>query len=176
VDVWTWRADGSGKGGDRAHRLLNPRPPRPLILQAIATGALADVNLQWLVLHQSGQQPYDRRGGRSRHRRLTISSPDKNGHPYNPSSRLLELCDPLHLIVFNDTPLPVRSGCAHNQHRHGAPRGSRSLPRGGGEAPRGCPSSSSPPWNVWSGPWGASGAPPLGSRGPSPLDQHPWGD
>ena len=72
-----------------------------LIVKAIETDAFDYVNLHWYFIRQQNGPALD---AARRHDLgvLIISPTDKGGHLHSPSSKLLELCSPLHPIVFND--------------------------------------------------------------------------
>ena len=75
--------------------------PLALIEEAIASDAFDYVNLHWYFIRQdngpaiAAAQAHDMGV-------FVISPTDKGGHLHSPSERLLELCAPLHPIVFND--------------------------------------------------------------------------
>ena len=72
-----------------------------MILEAIRSDQFAYINLHWYYIRQhnaaaiAAAQQCDMGV-------FLISPTDKGGHLHTPSQRLLELCDPLHPIVFND--------------------------------------------------------------------------
>lgn len=72
-----------------------------IILKAIETGGFDYVNLHWYFVNQSNRRALD-----EAHRRnmgvLIISPNDKGGKLYEPSEKLLRLCEPLHPMEFND--------------------------------------------------------------------------
>ncbi|MEB3159730.1 MAG: aldo/keto reductase [Synechococcus sp.] len=72
-----------------------------LILEAIATDAFDYVNLHWYFIRQDNDPALT---AATQHDMgvFIISPTDKGGHLHTPSSRLEELCAPLHPIVFND--------------------------------------------------------------------------
>ena len=72
-----------------------------LISQAISTNLFDYVNLHWYFINQENTEvinlasKYDLGV-------FIISPTDKGGHLHTPSTKMLELCSPLHPIVFND--------------------------------------------------------------------------
>ncbi|QPN68252.1 aldo/keto reductase [Synechococcus sp. CBW1006] len=75
--------------------------PLPLILAAIGSDQFDYVNLHWYFIRQDNRPAIDR--ARAHDMGVFVISPtDKGGHLHSPSPRLLELCEPLHPIVFND--------------------------------------------------------------------------
>ena len=91
-----WQAEGRV-----AHIGFSTHAPQPLILEAIATGAFAYVNLHWYFIRQENSAAIE--AARARDMGVFLISPtDKGGHLHSPSPRLLQLCAPLHPIVFND--------------------------------------------------------------------------
>jgi len=72
-----------------------------LIEKAIATNLFDYVNLHWYFINQENTKvinlanKYDLGV-------FIISPTDKGGHLHTPSTKMLELCSPLHPIVFND--------------------------------------------------------------------------
>ena len=75
--------------------------PTAVIQQAIATDEFDYVNLHWYYINQDNWAAIDTA---QRHDLgvFIISPSDKGGHLYNPPARLIELCDPLSPMVFND--------------------------------------------------------------------------
>ena len=72
-----------------------------LIAEACDSGAFDYVNLHWYYIRQDNGPALD--AARRQDMGVFIISPtDKGGHLHTPSQRLLELCAPLHPIVFND--------------------------------------------------------------------------
>ena len=94
--VRRWQAEGRiGHVGFSTHG------PTALIAQACDSGAFDYVNLHWYYIRQDNGPALD--AARRQDMGVFIISPtDKGGHLHTPSQRLLELCDPLHPIVFND--------------------------------------------------------------------------
>ena len=91
-----WQAEGRV-----AHIGFSTHAPLPLILEAIATGAFSYVNLHWYYILQDNAPAIE--AARAQDMGVFLISPtDKGGHLHSPSQRLLELCAPLHPIVFND--------------------------------------------------------------------------
>ncbi len=72
-----------------------------LIVKAIETDEFDYVNLHWYFIRQQNGPALD---AAMRHDLgvFIISPTDKGGHLHSPSAKLLELCSPLHPIVFND--------------------------------------------------------------------------
>ena len=72
-----------------------------LIIQALESNAFDYVNLHWYYIKQDNHTALS--CARKNDLGVFIISPtDKGGHLHSPSKKLLELCDPLHPIVFND--------------------------------------------------------------------------
>ncbi len=82
-----------------------------LIEKAISTNLFDYVNLHWYYINQANTKvinlanKYDLGV-------FIISPTDKGGHLHTPSTKMLELCSPLHPIVFNDL------FCLRNQNVH----------------------------------------------------------
>ena len=94
--VRRWQRDGRiGHVGFSTHG------PTDLIVEAIASDAFDYVNLHWYYIQQSNG-PAIAAARRHDMGVFIISPTDKGGHLHSPSTRLLELCAPLHPIVFND--------------------------------------------------------------------------
>ena len=74
---------------------------KSLIEKAISTNLFDYVNLHWYFINQTNSNVID-----LAHRYdlgvFIISPTDKGGHLHTPSQKMLELCRPLHPIVFND--------------------------------------------------------------------------
>jgi len=72
-----------------------------LIEKAISTNLFDYVNLHWYYINQSNSKVIE-----LAHKYdlgvFIISPTDKGGHLHTPSTKMLELCRPLHPIVFND--------------------------------------------------------------------------
>ena len=94
--VRRWQADGRiGHVGFSTHG------PTALIAESCRSGAFDYVNLHWYYIRQDNGPALDE--ARRQDMGVFIISPtDKGGHLHTPSQRLLELCAPLHPIVFND--------------------------------------------------------------------------
>ncbi|MCP9809965.1 aldo/keto reductase [Cyanobium sp. HWJ4-Hawea] len=72
-----------------------------LIERAIASDQFDYVNLHWYFIRQENRPAIEL--ARAHDMGVFVISPtDKGGHLHHPSARLLELCSPLHPIVFND--------------------------------------------------------------------------
>ena len=72
-----------------------------IITKAIETGEFDYVNLHWYYINQWNWSAIE--AARRQDMGVFIISPtDKGGHLYNPSAKLVELCQPLSPIVFND--------------------------------------------------------------------------
>ncbi|QEY33098.1 aldo/keto reductase [Synechococcus sp. RSCCF101] len=105
---WCLGADGCvavarrwQREGRIGHIGFSTHAPTALIIAAIESGAFAYVNLHWYYINQSNRAAID--AAMRRDMGVFIISPtDKGGHLHSPSQRLLELCRPLHPIVFND--------------------------------------------------------------------------
>ena len=75
--------------------------PLPVLLEAIRSDCFDFVNLHWYYIRQDNRPAIE--AARDHDMGVFVISPtDKGGHLHTPSDRLLELCDPLHPIVFND--------------------------------------------------------------------------
>jgi predicted aldo/keto reductase-like oxidoreductase len=91
-----WQAEGRvGSIGFSTHA------PLPLIEEAIASDAFDYVNLHWYYIRQDNLPAIEAAAAHDMGV-FVISPTDKGGHLHTPSARLLELCSPLHPIVFND--------------------------------------------------------------------------
>jgi predicted aldo/keto reductase-like oxidoreductase len=75
--------------------------PTDLIVEAIRSDAFDYVNLHWYYIRQDNE-PAIAAAAQHDMGVFIISPTDKGGHLHTPSSRLLQLCEPLHPIVFND--------------------------------------------------------------------------
>jgi predicted aldo/keto reductase-like oxidoreductase len=75
--------------------------PTAVIQQAIASDQFDYVNLHWYYINQDNWAAIDTA---QRHDLgvFIISPSDKGGHLYNPPAKLVELCEPLSPLVFND--------------------------------------------------------------------------
>ena len=87
--------------GRIGHIGFSTHAPLPLILEAIASDAFDFINLHWYFIHQENR-PAIQAALAHDMGVFVISPTDKGGHLHTPSARLLELCAPLHPIVFND--------------------------------------------------------------------------
>ncbi len=76
--------------------------PTDLIIRAIETNEFDYVNLHWYFIFQNNE-PALAAAANLDLGVFIISPTDKGGHLHSPSSKLLELCAPLHPIVFNDS-------------------------------------------------------------------------
>ena len=82
-----------------------------LIEKAISTNLFDYVNLHWYFINQTNSKVIDL--AKKYDLGVFIISPtDKGGHLHTPSKKMLELCSPLHPIVFNDL------FCLNNQNVH----------------------------------------------------------
>ncbi len=72
-----------------------------LIEKAISTNLFDYINLHWYFINQTNSRVID-----LAHKYdlgvFIISPTDKGGHLHTPSTKIMELCTPLHPIVFND--------------------------------------------------------------------------
>jgi predicted aldo/keto reductase-like oxidoreductase len=94
--VRRWQRDGRvGAVGFSTHG------PLPLILEAIRSDVFDYINLHWYYIRQDNRPAIDLAMAHDMGV-FVISPTDKGGHLHSPSERLLELCAPLHPIVFND--------------------------------------------------------------------------
>lgn len=92
------RWQGAGRIG---HVGFSTHGPTELIVAAIETKAFDYVNLHWYYIRQDNKEALT--AAQAHDMGVFIISPtDKGGHLHSPSARLLELCAPLHPIVFND--------------------------------------------------------------------------
>ena len=92
----SWQADGA-----IGHIGFSTHGPLDLILDAIGTNVFDYVNVHWYYIRQDNAPALT--AARDRDMGVFLISPtDKGGHLHSPSQRLLQLCDPLHPIVFND--------------------------------------------------------------------------
>jgi predicted aldo/keto reductase-like oxidoreductase len=87
--------------GRIGHVGFSTHAPLPLILEAITSDAFDYVNLHWYYIRRDNT-PALQAARRHDMGVFLISPTDKGGHLHSPSPRLLELCAPLHPIVFND--------------------------------------------------------------------------
>jgi hypothetical protein len=82
-----------------------------LIEKAISTNLFDYVNLHWYYINQENTKVIDL-ANKYDLGVFIISPTDKGGHLHTPSTKMLELCSPLHPIVFNDL------FCLRNQNVH----------------------------------------------------------
>ncbi len=87
--------------GRVGHVGFSTHAPLPLLLEAIASDAFDYVNLHWYFIQQRNRPAIEAATAHDMGV-FVISPTDKGGHLHTPSARLLELCAPLHPIVFND--------------------------------------------------------------------------
>ena len=75
--------------------------PTDVIVKTIETGEFDYVNLHWYYINQNNWAAIE---AAKRHDMgvFIISPSDKGGHLYNPPPKLVELCQPLSPMVFND--------------------------------------------------------------------------
>ena len=94
--VKRWQSEGRiGSVGFSTHA------PTDLIVKAIQTDQFDYVNLHWYFIRQENILALE--VARQFDLGVFIISPtDKGGHLHTPSQRILDLCNPLHPIVFND--------------------------------------------------------------------------
>jgi hypothetical protein len=94
--VRRWQSQGRiGSVGFSTHG------PTELIEAACNTGAFDYFNVHWYYIRQDNSPALD--AARRQDMGVFIISPtDKGGHLHSPSQKLLDLCAPLHPIVFND--------------------------------------------------------------------------
>ena len=91
-----WQGEGA-----IGHIGFSTHSPLDLILDAIATDVFDYVNVHWYYIRQDNDPALT--AARQRDMGVFLISPtDKGGHLHSPSKQLLQLCDPLHPIVFND--------------------------------------------------------------------------
>jgi predicted aldo/keto reductase-like oxidoreductase len=91
-----WQSEGRiGSVGFSTHG------PLELIQQAIQSDAFDYINLHWYFIRQDNRPAVEAAIARDMGV-FVISPTDKGGHLHTPTPRLLELCAPLHPIVFND--------------------------------------------------------------------------
>jgi len=82
-----------------------------LIEKAISTNLFDYVNLHWYFINQENTKVINL-ANKFDLGVFIISPTDKGGHLHTPSKKMLELCSPLHPIVFNDL------FCLRNQNVH----------------------------------------------------------
>ena len=89
------------KGNLIGHIGFSTHGESSLIQKAISTNLFDYVNLHWYFINQTNSKVIDL--AREYDLGVFIISPtDKGGHLHTPSTKILELCSPLHPIVFND--------------------------------------------------------------------------
>ncbi len=112
--------------GRIGHLGFSTHAPLALILEAIATDAFDYVNLHWYFIRQDNLPAIESAIAHDMGV-FVISPTDKGGHLHTPSDRLLELCAPLHPIVFNDLfclaaegihTISVGAACPQDLDRH----------------------------------------------------------
>ena len=100
--------------------------PLPLLLEAIGSDRFDFVNLHWYYIRQDNRPAITAAADHDMGV-FVISPTDKGGHLHTPSDRLLELCAPLHPIVFNDLfclsqeglhTISVGAACPEDLDRH----------------------------------------------------------
>ncbi|MCT0199705.1 aldo/keto reductase [Synechococcus sp. CS-1325] len=87
--------------GRIGHVGFSTHAPLPLILEAIESDAFDYINLHWYFIRQDNLAAIEAAAAHDMGV-FVISPTDKGGHLHTPSTRLQELCAPLHPIVFND--------------------------------------------------------------------------
>ncbi|MEO0457176.1 MAG: aldo/keto reductase [Cyanobacteria bacterium P01_A01_bin.114] len=106
--AWTVRPGGCldivaklQQQGRVRHVGFSTHGPTQVIVDAIETGAFDYVNLHWYYIFQENWPAIE---AATRHNMgvFIISPSDKGGHLYRPPERLVELCQPLSPMVFND--------------------------------------------------------------------------
>lgn len=90
-----WKREGRIR-----HLGFSTHGPTDIIVEAIRTGAFEYVNLHWFYINQDNW-PAIEEATRRDMGVFIISPNDKGGLLYKPSPKLLELCAPLHPMVFN---------------------------------------------------------------------------
>ncbi len=91
-----WQNDGLvGHIGFSTHAKVD------LILKTIETGFFDYINLHWYFIRQENE-PALQAATKNDMGVFIISPTDKGGHLHTPSKKLLDLCNPLHPIEFND--------------------------------------------------------------------------
>ena len=89
------------KEGRVGHVGFSTHAPTKLIVQAITTNEFDYVNLHWYFIRQENEPALDA-AARFDLGVFIISPTDKGGHLHTPSAKLVDLCSPLHPIIFND--------------------------------------------------------------------------
>ncbi|MEL7053031.1 MAG: aldo/keto reductase [Cyanobacteria bacterium J06588_5] len=87
--------------GKVRHIGFSTHGPTQVIVDAIETGLFDYVNIHWYYIFQDNWRAIE---AATRHDMgvFIISPSNKGGHLYNPPPRLVELCQPLSPMVFND--------------------------------------------------------------------------
>lgn len=87
--------------GKVRHIGFSTHGPTQVIVDSIETGQFDYVNLHWYYIFQNNWPAIE---AATRHDTgvFIISPSDKGGHLYNPPTKLIELCQPLSPMVFND--------------------------------------------------------------------------
>ncbi|MEL6492909.1 MAG: aldo/keto reductase [Cyanobacteria bacterium J06621_3] len=87
--------------GKVRHIGFSTHGPTQVIVDAIETGLFDYVNIHWYYIFQDNWRAIE---AATRHDMgvFIISPSNKGGHLYNPPPRLIELCQPLSPMVFND--------------------------------------------------------------------------
>lgn len=88
------------KAGRIRHIGFSTHGPTNVLLNAVRTGAFEYINLHWYYIFQDNW-PVIEEATRRDMGVFIISPNDKAGLLYQPSEKLLELCAPLHPMVFN---------------------------------------------------------------------------
>ncbi len=95
-EAYRLKAEGKVK-----HIGFSTHAPTEVIVEAIASGRFDYVNLHWYYINQTNWPAIA--AAKQQDMGVFIISPsDKGGHLYNPPQKLIELCQPLHPMVFND--------------------------------------------------------------------------
>ncbi|WP_126147823.1 aldo/keto reductase [Synechococcus elongatus] len=105
---WALRKGGSLEVAERLqaegrvrHIGFSTHAPLPVILEAIASDRFSYINLHWYYIFQTNQAALE--AAQKHDMGVFIISPsDKGGHLYSPPQKLVDLCEPLHPMVFND--------------------------------------------------------------------------
>lgn len=91
-----WQAEGK-----IGHIGFSTHGPTSLIVRTIETGEFDYVNLHWYFIRQDNDLALD--AAMKFDLGVFIISPtDKGGHLHTPSNTLIDLCEPIHPIIFND--------------------------------------------------------------------------
>ena len=89
------------RAGSIRHIGFSTHGTTDLIVKTIETGAMDYVNLHWYWINQDNWRAIE--AATKQDMGVFIISPsDKGGHLYNPPQKLVDLCKPLHPMVFND--------------------------------------------------------------------------